>query len=691
MNLALRNVAPAERQVVFFGYLGVIIALAVGVAVTTVARTGFDVRSATVAFWVMAVLAVLTDARPLTTPGPRQSSAVFPSTCFSFAVLLLWGLGPAIAVQAAATAVQAWRTRTVFWRAAFNLAQFALALAAAAAILSATHSAPFAPGHPDGRDVLAVTFAVLGWIVVSHVLVSGAVSLRFRQPLWRGAFRTAGYEILSAGALLVLAALLAAAASVSAWLVPLIVVPLYAVYRTARISKEQEQLALHDPLTGLANRKAMLLRVSEQIAARSQRADSEGPRQLALLLLDIDRFKDVNDALGHGVGDRLLQRVAARLAAAARSEDLVARLGGDEFAILLPDVGSAAEARGLTQRIGKALATPVELDGMPLDVSSSIGFALYPDHGEDFQTLMQHADVAMYDAKSRGDTVAMYAPESDQNSAARLALLGDLRRALEAAAPREIELHYQPQVAIASGEVVGVEALLRWRHPEQGLVNTEELIRVAERSAVMQLITWRVLDEVIAQLATWAAAGVTPRVAVNVSVRDLQTTELADHLAERLTRYGVSAGQLQLEITEGALMADPPRVLTTLRRLDELGVGLSLDDFGTGYSSMSHLRRLPLSEVKIDRSFVIGMASDDDDASIVRSIIELANALGMRVVAEGVEDERTWRRLAAQGCHVAQGWFYARPMRADELPGWLAAYRPPRLLRAIADQAVAGA
>ncbi|MGZ4582724.1 MAG: EAL domain-containing protein, partial [Nocardioidaceae bacterium] len=258
----------------------------------------------------------------------------------------------------------------------------------------------------------------------------------------------------------------------------------------------------------------------------------------------------------------------------------------------------------------------------------------------------------------------------------------DLRQVLEApgSSPAgdagEITMYYQPQIAIESGEVVGVEALLRWRHPSRGMVDPEELIRVAEQSAVMRLLTRRVVDDVVEQIATWKAAGVVLRAALNVSVRDLHTGEIADQIADRLARFNVPPAQLQLEITEGALMADPRRVLATISRLDKIGVAIALDDFGTGYSSMQHLRRLPLAEVKIDRSFVLGMAIDADDAAIVRSVIELAGALGLRVVAEGVEDERTWRLLHAAGCDVAQGWFYARPMPAEDLVGWLSRYRP---------------
>jgi diguanylate cyclase (GGDEF)-like protein len=461
--------------------------------------------------------------------------------------------------------------------------------------------------------------------------------------------------------------------------VPLVAVPLYAVYRMARLAKEQAALIRCDPLTGLANRSTLVAAIAEQMTVHAALgARSEPARQLGLLLLDLDRFKNVNDALGHEVGDRLLVEVGARLRAAVGPYDMVARLGGDEFAVLAPRLSGTAQARAVAGQVAAALAEPVRLDGLPLDVSSSIGVAVYPEHGPDVATLIRCADVAMYDAKHRAAPIALYRPEADQHCPKRLALLADLRTALKTPGADGVVMHYQPQIAVETGEVVGVEALLRWRHPSRGPVTPEELIRVAEHTAVMRLLTLRIVDEVVEQVAKWTAAGVALRASINVSVRDLHTGEVAERLADQLSRYGVPARQLQLEITEGALMADPQRVLTTLAALERLGVAISLDDFGTGYSSLQHLRRLPLAEVKVDRSFVLGMARDADDASIVTSIVELAGALGLRVVAEGVEDEATWRLLVAAGCQVAQGWFYARPMPGDEVLSWLARYRPLR-------------
>jgi diguanylate cyclase (GGDEF)-like protein len=465
--------------------------------------------------------------------------------------------------------------------------------------------------------------------------------------------------------------------------VPLILVPLYTVHELARFTTEEQRKAHQDDLTGLPNRKALFAEMRAQVRAyaqrsarlRSQRVDGDRDRRrMALLLLDIDQFRRVNDALGHTVGDRLLGAVAQRLREAIGADGFVARLGGDEFAVLAPRLVDPEAAGVLAQRVADALAEPVTLDGLPLDVTAAIGVAVHPDHGTDNITLLRHAEVAMYDAKDRAARYAIYSPESDQNSVERLELLADLRRALDGGND-ELRLFYQPQIEMATGEVVGTEALLRWNHPQRGYVSPDMVIKVAEHTAVMRRLTNRVMDEAIGQLAKWKAQGLTLRTSINVSVRDLAHADLVDELAELLNDRGVAPNQVQLEITEGALMADPRRVLVTLHRLDKLGVALSLDDFGTGYSSLQHLRRLPLAEVKIDRSFVLGMSTDPDDAAVVGSIIDLARALGLRVVAEGVEDDETRRLLSSSGCEVGQGWYYARPMPADALANWLARYR----------------
>jgi len=680
---ALRNSVPSERVPTFFGFVGVILVSAVAVCAVPLLGLPDQLADLPAAFWLMAALAVISDSRPFTPPGLRRRSEVFPSVCFTFAILLAWGLGPAVAVQAAAVAVFAWRARHVPWRAAFNGAQYALALAAAHAVATLVGAGPYAGiTDPGPTDVAVAVGAAVAWFVVNYTTVTLAVRLRFGGRWWPIIRRGLGFELLSTGSLLLLAPILVAAARADAALIPLVLVPLYALYRMA-------ESARLDPLTGMANRKVLITEFTDQAPVHADLIGGGAPdARMALLLLDLDRFKQVNDALGHTVGDRLLIEAGRRLAGVVRTQDLVVRLGGDEFAILATRITGAEQARELADQVVTVLAEPVPLDGLPLDVGGSVGIAIYPDHGEDFATLLQHADVAMYDAKASGDGSAVYAAESDHNSPERLSLLADLRRVLDVGGAHaattetdvgdvgEIAMYYQPQIEISTGTVIGVEALLRWRHPRRGMVDPEELIRVAEQSAVMRLLTRRVVDDVLEQVAKWGAAGVHLRAAVNVSVRDLHTGDIAEQIADRLSRYGIPPDQLQLEITEGALMADPRRVLTTIARLDRIGVAIALDDFGTGYSSMQHLRRLPLAEVKVDRSFVLGMATDADDAAIVRSLIELARALGLRVVAEGVEDEATWRLLHAAGCHAAQGWFYARPMPADQLVSWLARYRP---------------
>jgi diguanylate cyclase (GGDEF)-like protein len=659
----------------FFSFVTAVVL--VGAAITALPLAQVPGMDLPLSFWIIAGLATVADARPFTPPGRRETLVVFPSVSLTFAVLLAWGLGPAIAVQAAALAVYSWRMRHVWWRAVFNFGQYGLALGAADLVLRLADLRPYpAAGPLTLGAVVAVLLAGAAWFAVKYGTVTFALKLRFGGRWWPLFARALVWESLTYGALLFLSPILVAAAAVSPALVPLIVVPLYAVYRMARLAEEQEALSRRDPLTGLGNRAALVTALADQMTMYADLVARGDNGRFALLLLDLDRFKNVNDALGHGVGDRLLIEVGRRLRTAVGSNDLVVRLGGDEFAVLAPDMSGTADARALAGRVVAALAEPVRLDGLPLDVSGSIGVAVYPDHGEDVATLMRCADVAMYDAKHRAAPVAVYTAESDHHSPQRLALLADLRTALNTPGQDGVEMHYQPQIAIATGEVVGVEALLRWRHPERGPISPEDLIKVAEHTAVMRRLTLRVVDDVVEQVAKWTTAGVDLRASINISVRDLHTGDVAERLDRQLRRFGIPAAQIQLEITEGALMADPGRVLATIAALDRLGVAISLDDFGTGYSSLQHLRRLPLAEVKVDRSFVLGMARDQDDAAIVASIVELAGALGLRVVAEGVEDEPTWRRLAAAGCHVAQGWFYAPPMAGDELLGWLARYRP---------------
>ncbi|MFI5490934.1 putative bifunctional diguanylate cyclase/phosphodiesterase [Actinoplanes sp. NPDC051859] len=622
------------------------------------------------AFWVMAALALAVDARPYVVANRRAGSVILPSICFTFGIVLAWGFVPALAVQLAAMSVAGIRMRQSARR-AFHLAvQHGCALAGAALVAGLFGLRLHA--DPDWGDALITVAAAVAWIGARYGLDTLATRL-LRGGRKRRRVQRWGLELFATAALLLLGPIVLAAAQVGLALVPLVLLALHAVHRMVRSAGEYERAARVDVLTGLPNRRALQASVAEQNGREAQRPE----HGIALLLLDLDRFRTVNDALGHTHGDQLLVQVAERLAGAVPAHDLVVRLGGDEFAVLATRVDGPAAARRIASHLVDALGMPFALDGLVIDVSASIGIAVQSERGGDCAVLLRQAEAAMYDAKQRGGQIAVYARDAEHHTP-DLTLLADLRHALQQEPAEGLTLYYQPQIAIATGEVVGVEALLRWRHPERGVVGPEELLRVVEQTPVMRLLTSRVLREVIGQLASWQAAGRPIRASVNVSVRDLHATDIAEEIRDLLLRHEVPADLLQLEITESALMADPHRVLDTITRLDRMGVAISLDDFGTGFSSLQHLRRLPLSEVKIDRSFVLGMAADPGDAAIVRSVIALAGSLGLRVVAEGVEDERTWRVLAADGCHAAQGWFHARPMPAEDFAGWLARYRPLR-------------
>ncbi len=684
---AVRNAVPRDRAKVIYSFVTATFVAAVLVTAPSVPEFPGSVALRDAEFWFIGALALIVDSWPFASKARARAATVNSSIVFTFALLLGWGLAAAVTVQALALVVSSIRLRHAPWRAVFNIGQYTLSFAAAELVLMVTGAARLSEDAPLSQPgmlaVLAIFASAIAWFVVNSVLVTTAVLLRFGgnwTSILTEMVRRDGLWTLS---LLALGPLVIAAGNVNALLVPLMLVPLFTVTELAVFTAEQGRKSRRDELTGLPNRKALFAQMRQEARTYSERSTwlrtarqrATDDRRMALLLLDIDQFRRVNDALGHAVGDRLLGAVAARLRQAIGADGMVARLGGDEFAVLAPRLADQDAAGVLAIRVADALAEPVTLDTLPLDVTAAIGVAIYPDHGTDSTTLLRHAEVAMYDAKDHSSTFAIYTAEAEHHTPEKLELLADLRRALDTGSD-EVQLFYQPQVDLASGAVVGTEALLRWNHPERGFVSPEVLIKVAEHTAVMRLITAWVLEDSVGQLAKWKAQGLTLRTSINVSARDLHRPDFVDDLANLLADRGVSANQIQLEITEGALMADPRRVLVTLHRLDKLGVALSLDDFGTGYSSLQHLRRLPLAEVKIDRSFVLGMTTDSDDAAVVRSIIDLASALGLRVVAEGVEDEDTRRLLVSSGCEVGQGWHFARPMPADAFETWLGRYRP---------------
>jgi diguanylate cyclase (GGDEF)-like protein len=383
--------------------------------------------------------------------------------------------------------------------------------------------------------------------------------------------------------------------------------------------------------------------------------------------MDLDQFKEVNDTLGHDVGDRLLREVGRRMRQLERGETVVARLGGDEFAVLLG--GDDVHIEGMVARITRDMARPFDLGEVTLDVRTSIGIASTPRDGSSAALLLRRAEIAMYDAKGGSTGVARYDAGRDPYSSRRLSLIGDLARAVD---ERSLELHYQPQANPSSGQVTGVEALLRWNHPLWGNVPPDEFIPLAEQSGLIKPLTRLVIETAVRQCVAWRDAGTPVLMAVNVSMRNLLEPELADTVARLLVQAGLPAGLLKLEVTESAIVSDPQRAVQALEKLVDLGLLVSVDDFGTGYSSLTRLRSLPVQEVKIDRSFVRHLAERKDDQAIVRAVIGLGHDLGLRVVAEGVEDEAAWRLLDSFGCDLVQGYFLARPMPAEAMTGWLA-------------------
>lgn len=621
-------------------------------------------------FWMLSILVVLGELRPVLLSSSMTVGGTYPSTMFTFAALLHYGLPTAVLMQTVAIVVNGVVTRKAWHRVMFNIAQVTLACAAAGAVLGIfdNRSSPVTGWVPRGSDLLAIGLAGLAYFVVRALLVSGAVALHERRSLHRVIKTTIGHQSLVYAGLLGLAPLVVVVMNHSPALVPLFLAPVMAVYFTATMSVRRDHQAMHDGLTGLPNRKMLVLSTEEALA------EARVGERVGLFLLDLDRFKEVNDTLGHPVGDRLLQLVAHRLIHSVRPGDMVARLGGDEFAVLLPSIRDAAAAREVAARLRVALTEPVRLEGMTFDVDASFGIALYPDHAPDFEMLLQRSDVAMYLAKEGRTGVEIYAADKDRNSPERLNLLGDLRRAIDRS---ELRLHYQPKLDLAGGQVRGVEALLRWCHPDRGMIPPSEFVPMAEQSYLMRHLTGYVIDTALAQAAHWWHTGLHEQISVNVSARDLLDSALSDRLEAGLARYRLPPMAIQLEVTERILMTDQAYTADAIRALASLGVPLALDDFGTGYSSLVRLQRLPVAEVKIDASFVRRIGESKDDERIVRSIVDLVRSLGLRSVAEGVESPEVAAHLADMGCDLGQGWLFAKPMSAADATVWLREHRDP--------------
>ncbi len=431
----------------------------------------------------------------------------------------------------------------------------------------------------------------------------------------------------------------------------------------AKKQRENEHQAFHDNLTGLPNRLLFRLTLGQAI---ENAAESGG--RIAVMLMDLDHFKEINDSLGHHVGDRLLAAVGPRLSETLREGDIMARLGGDEFGILLPEVPDEATAVTIAQRLIDGLHRPVPVDELDLDVSGSVGIALYPEHAQDADTLLRHADVAMYAAKEVGTGFELYDELIDRHKPELVRLVGQVRPAIDEG---QFRMYFQPKVRLSDGRVAGAEALIRWHHPTIGRLAPADFIPMVEKTVLLQPLTRWALNDVLRTWHRWDDDGVRIPVAVNVSPRTLLDQDLPELVGHLLERWNVPPKFLRLELTESFLVADSGRSDAVLNGLSTVGVGLSIDDFGTGFSSLSYLKRLPIEEIKIDRSFVSNMLERVEDFTIVRATVELGRNLGLRVVAEGVQDRDTFDRLGDFGCDEAQGYYISRPLEAEEFWRWL--------------------
>lgn len=425
--------------------------------------------------------------------------------------------------------------------------------------------------------------------------------------------------------------------------------------------------ATHDALTDLPNRLLLKDRL-EQALNNAHRHKLIA----ALIILDLDRFKEINDTLGHYNGDRLLKQVAVRLEGVVRESDTLCRLGGDEFAILLPTISSKKDIQTVIEKIQKALESSFILEGLTLDIQASIGASIFPEHGKDVDTILQRADVAMYAAKQDKLGFAVYTSKMDKHSPKKLTLMGELRQGI---LNDGLILHFQPKISLATNKISGVEALVRWNHPEHGLMMPDEFILLAERTGLLRQLSRWVLKHTLEQAVAWHESGIEIEIAVNISPSTLLDPELPDTITGLLASHKLPRGTLTLEITETSIVKDPDLAMEVLLRLADMGIKISIDDFGTGYSSLSYLKKMPASEVKIDKSFVMDMIENESDAVIVKATIDLAHNLGMRVVAEGVETQEIKDQLQQLNCDIVQGFLYSKPLTSNDFSEWFSSWK----------------
>jgi diguanylate cyclase (GGDEF)-like protein len=612
-------------------------------------------------FWILSCLVLLGELLPIPVPRRHGLAKVTISSAFALAILLRFGAGPAIAVYLVSLIVADGAARIAPIKVIFNAAQYVLSMVAAAAVLAVTHTA--ALERITSHALPAVLASALAFFMVNHLLTCVGAALFARLPIRRYIFEDLTFQAWTAGCLVAFAPAVLSCAQVSLALIPVSFVPMLAIYMGGRAAAVNAHRAYHDAMTELPNRLLLTERLDSAVADEDAR--------VAVLLLDMDEFKAINDTLGHELGDSVLGQVAARLQAATAGQGTLARMGEDEFAVLVE--GDVAHAQALAHELLSDLERPLEIDSLALDVSASIGIACYPGHGQDAAELLGHADIALYCAKESGTAVRVYDEERDEYSIDRRALAVQLRRGIERG---ELLVHYQPKLPLRDGAECAVEALARWNHPQLGPIGPDAFIPLAERTGTIKRLTEKVMEAALEQCRRWRRDGLKVTVSVNISTRSLLDHDLPATIRALLAELELPSSVLQLEITESRMVADLGRARATLDELRSMGVMIAIDDFGTGFSSLSQLQQLPIDEIKIDRSFVMRMDTDRSDAVMVRSIIELARNLGLRVTAEGVETEETRTTLRRLGCDFAQGFHVGRPVVAEQCRRVLEAASP---------------
>ena len=643
--------APTARGFAPFAYATIAVAAALVVVLPSVSDAG---HLDDPAFWMLVASALAGELLPIRLPRRDDLEEIVLSTPFAFALMLYAGALPAVVVYVAGSVLRDVLDRTAPLKTAFNAAQSALSLLAGAGVLALAGAAP--PSAYLDSLLPLVLLAAAATFAVNQVLAGTASAILTGARVRDLVVGDFGFQAWTAGFLLALAPLVLAAVEQNLALLPLLFLPMLAIRIGGRQAIINAHRAWHDELTALPNRLLLHQRLLDALD-RAGRGDGS----VSVAILDLNGFKQVNDTLGHDQGDRLLRDVGDRLAAELPDSATLARLGGDEFGLVLPDT-TIVEGRLVLAGVLESLEEPFELDGLAVQVDAAAGLAVSPQHGRAPQDLLRHADVALYAAKASQTEVEVYAPEDDEHSLDRLALAAQLRRGL---ARGELVVHFQPKVAVVEGRRHGVEALVRWNHPQLGLIGPEGFIPLAEQSSLLKPLTQHVLDESLRQCRLWRDEGLDLRMSVNLSARSLLDRDLPGDVGRLLGKWGLPPDALQLEITESRLVADFRRAEFVLAALRDLGVALAIDDFGTGFSSLQQLQRLPVDEIKIDKSFVLNMATSPDDAAIVRSTIELGRTLALDVTAEGVETPEAFEQLVALGCHFAQGYHVGRPAPAE--------------------------